>query len=399
MNSAKFRISEEAKHLNLSLTLELSKGDILGVRGEGKSALIYSIMGHYELLSGLVRQRGKIAFFPESPFIIMGSIKQNILMGCEFDAQKYYRAITAVNLNDDVLLTLGSDEFPIEALDLNKQQLQRVAFARALYCERDVYIFEQPCKNAVFSSNNLQIFSSIIETLISNPDKAIIIVSSNNHVLNICTSVYDIDEKEIYTRSEFERISTATYNELSRTYSFDNIKGCNANALTLDHTPMHIGKIHENNNLLPDESTEELISSGKNAPKIVEFTICNQILLTIFTLSNTLIYISLPIGFIVVVQVIDNLIKERINLIYAFNLQHGYIEPWMNLLYLGCFIASFMVDLMQKIYMAKLLEMKAKRYHKVVFERLLNTSMDFLVKTNIAQILNWFSTPFFSRKY
>lgn len=66
-------------------------------------------------------------------------------------------------------------------------------------------------------------------------------------------------------------------------------------------------------------------------------------------------------------------------------------------MYLGCFVASFMVDLMQKVYMAKLLEMKAKRYHKIVFERLLNTSMDFLVKTNIAQILNWFSTPFFSR--
>lgn len=305
MNSAKFRISEEAKHINLSFTLECVKGDILGVRGEGKSALIYAIMGHYELLSGLVRQRGKIAFFPETPFIIMGSIKQNILMGCEFDAKKYYRAITAVNLNDDVLLTLGSDEFPIEALDLNKQQLQRVAFARALYCERDVYIFEQPCKNAVFSSYNLQTFSNIVEILVSNPDKAIIIVSSNNHVLNICTSVYDIDENQIYSRIEFERISTATYNELSRTYSFDNIKGCNADALTLDQSPTHIGNIHENNNLLPDESTEELISSKHNAPKIVEFTILNQIILTLFTVSNTLIYISLPVGFIVVVQVIN----------------------------------------------------------------------------------------------
>lgn len=59
---------------------------------------------------------------------------------------------------------------------------------------------------------------------------------------------------------------------------------------------------------------------------------------------------------------------------------------------------SASVELILKIYLAKLLEIKQKRFHKAIFEKLLNTSLDYLYGTNIGGILNWFSVSFNKRK-
>jgi hypothetical protein len=64
----------------------------------------------------------------------------------------------------------------------------------------------------------------------------------------------------------------------------------------------------------------------------------------------------------------------------------------------GGFVAAFMIELIQKIYMAKLLEVKLKKFHKAIFEKLLHTSLDFLCGTNIADVINWFSVTFYSRE-
>lgn len=46
--------------------------------------------------------------------------------------------------------------------------------------------------------------------------------------------------------------------------------------------------------------------------------------------------------------------------------------------------------------MAKVIEIRLKKLHKIVFEKLLHSSLDYFVNTNISDILNWFSTTFSS---
>jgi ABC-type transport system involved in cytochrome bd biosynthesis fused ATPase/permease subunit len=184
MNNAKFKwLDDPVDEEPANFTFDISKGDVLGITGPHSKTLIHSILGHCELVAGQVRQRGKIAYFPEEPFITLGSLKSNILMGAEFDAKKYYRAVSAVKLNEDILKTLGADDLPIETLNLNKQQCERIQLARAIYSDRDLYIFDQPFKNAIFSSMILQMLANVVDTLLSDPNKAVLINSTNNQVI------------------------------------------------------------------------------------------------------------------------------------------------------------------------------------------------------------------------
>lgn len=283
-------------------------------------------------------------------------------------------------LNEDVLLALGADELSIETLDLTKQQKQRIALARAVYIDQDVYLFDEPFKSAVFSSNVLQMFANVVHYIVTkDPNKAVIICSTNAQILNICQKVYDTNENVVYSRADYERISAASYHESAVHYSFENVKGCNQNALTVYKVPsrFHVQIVQENNAIHHDESTEHLISKEKHLEGIGFF---NLLFISILTFMNAAIYIFLIVGFIFVVR-------------------SSYIEPWLEFGFILAFIIAFIVELVQKIYLAYLLEIRQKKFHKMIFEKLLNTSLDYLCATNISDILNWFSITFYSRKF
>lgn len=375
MNNCRFKWDEKAV-----FTLDVSKGDVLGVSGKHMKTLIYSILGHVECKDGIFRQRGVTGFFSEDPFICIGSIKDNILMGADFDAQRYYTAVTSTNLNEDVLQALGADELPIELLDLTKQQKQRIALARAIYSDRDIYLFDEPFKSAVFSSNVLQMFANVIHQIVSSdPNKAVIVCSTNTQILNICSKIYETNENRVYSRADYERISAGSYHENPVHYSFENVKGCNQNALTIYKMPsrFHVQIVHENH-VPHDESTEHLISREKRDSGF-SIGIINLVFISLLTFLNAAVYIILILGFIYVVR-------------------SAYIEPWLEFVFLGGFVIAFTIELIQKIYLAKLLEIKQKKFHKMIFEKLLNTSLDYLCGTNIADVINWFSLTFYSRE-
>lgn len=368
-------------HDDTLFTLDVSKGEVLGVSGKHMKTLNYAILGHVECKDGILRQRGVVGFFSEEPFICIGSIKDNILMGSDFDAKRYYTACTLTKLNDDILHALGADELPIENLDLTMQQKQRIALARAVYSDRDIYLFDEPFKSAVFSSNVLQMFANVIDYIIaSDPNKAVIVCSSNAQILNICQKIYDTNENHVYSRVEYERISAASYHEGNVHYSFENVKGCNQNALTVYKMPsrFQVQIVHENHAPQHDESTEHLISKEKHQKGFV-MGVINFIFISIFTFLNAAIYVVLIVGFIMVIM-------------------RKYVEPWLEFVFIGAFIVTFTIELTQKIYLAKLLEIRQKKFHKIIFEKLLNTSLDYLCGTNIADILNWFSITFYNRK-
>lgn len=377
MNGCRFKWENETE-----FTIEIEKGDVLGVCGKHMKTLNYAILGHIECKDGILRQRSVTGFFSEDPFICIGSVKDNILMGSDFDAKRYYTAVSLTNLSDDILRALGADELPIEMLDLNLQQKQRIALARAIYSDRDIYLFDEPFKSAVFSSNVLQMFANIVHYIVSSdPNKAVVICSTNNQILNICHKIYDTNENRVYSRAEYERISAASYHEGSIHYTYENIKGCNQNAMTVFKMPsrFQVQIVPENQAPGHDESTEHLISKEK-LQSSSSIGIINLIVIAILNFLNASIYVILIVGFIFVVK-------------------SSYIEPWLEFPYLAGFLFAFTIELVQKIYLAKLLEIRQKKFHKMIFEKLLNTSLDYLCGTNIADILNWFSLTFYSREF
>lgn len=69
----------------------VARGQIVGITGapgSGKSSLLYSILGHTNLLSGNCRQKGNFSFSSCPPFLVNRSLKINIIM--EFDGKKEF---------------------------------------------------------------------------------------------------------------------------------------------------------------------------------------------------------------------------------------------------------------------------------------------------------------------
>lgn len=304
---------------NQTFTVEVAKQDIVGVCGKSMKAMMYSMLGHDECKDGILRQRGVIGFFSESPYLRIGSVKDNILMGADFDAKRYFDAINLTNLNADVLQSIGADEQSIETLDLNLQQKQRIALARAIYSDRDIYLFDEPFKSAFFSSHVIEMFSNVIRSIVNDPNKAVVICSSNNYILNICEKIYDTTANKLYSRAEYERISAPRYDDTPVQYTYESVKGCNGDALPMVRTPsrFHVQIVHEHgsSDAVNDESVEHLIAKRR---KSVGYSpgVFNLILIGLITALNCVAYILFILGFIFVVM-------------------KSYVKPWLNLIFLG----------------------------------------------------------------
>lgn len=325
MQNCKFRSNE-----NVTFSLEITKGQVIGVTGKNTKSLIYAILGHNECVDGIFRQRGTVGFNSEDAFICAGTIKDNIIMGGDLDAKRYCSAIMATGLQEDVLKTLGSDEISVEQMDLSKQQKERIALSRAIYCDRDVYLFDEPFKSAVFASNILQIFANTVQYIMNtNPNKTIIICSSNHQILNICTSIYDTSENRMFTRAEYGRHSTKQFQEGPAQYSFENVRGCNQNALSSYRTPSRFQvqivnehqQTQQHSNRAPNDDSTELLIHKEHKKSTINIGFFNSVMIRLLTFLNTSTYFILVFGFI------------------TFVMRHE-VEPWLEFVFFGGFLFS-----------------------------------------------------------
>ncbi|CAJ1399943.1 unnamed protein product [Effrenium voratum] len=113
---------------------------IAGPVGSGKSTLLASLAGARPALSGLCRVRGLRAFVPQKPFLLNGSVKENILFGLPCDQERYESALQTAALPEDLKTLSRGDATMVgeSGVQLSGGQKARVALARAIYSDADV---------------------------------------------------------------------------------------------------------------------------------------------------------------------------------------------------------------------------------------------------------------------
>ncbi|KAL6861150.1 hypothetical protein ACP4OV_016850 [Aristida adscensionis] len=151
------------------ISLELQKGHfvaIIGEVGSGKSSLLNSIIGEMCIINGSISSRGSIAYVPQVPWILSGSVRDNILVGKEFDPRRYEEVIKACALDVDISSMAKGDMSHIgeKGTNLSGGQRARLALARALYHNSDVYLFDD-----ILSAVDSQVASWILEKAIMGP--------------------------------------------------------------------------------------------------------------------------------------------------------------------------------------------------------------------------------------
>jgi ATP-binding cassette subfamily C (CFTR/MRP) protein 4 len=148
MNNASFSWTETICLSNLTINIE--SGTLIGIVGPvgaGKSSLLSAILGEMTLMNGDSRVFGSFAYAAQSTWIFADTIRANILLGKPFDEQRYANIIQACCLDVD-LLTFGEvgDLTTVgeKGVNLSGGQKARIALARALYVNADIYLLDDP---------------------------------------------------------------------------------------------------------------------------------------------------------------------------------------------------------------------------------------------------------------
>ncbi|XP_072838914.2 multidrug resistance-associated protein 1 [Pogona vitticeps] len=136
---------------------------IVGQVGCGKSSLLSALLGEMEKREGFVSIQGSVAYVPQQAWIQNATLEQNILFGMEMKGSQYKRVLEACALLPDLEIFPSGDQTEIgeKGVNLSGGQKQRVSLARAVYCNADVYLLDDPL-SAVDAHVGKHIFEKVI---------------------------------------------------------------------------------------------------------------------------------------------------------------------------------------------------------------------------------------------
>ncbi|KAJ6656004.1 hypothetical protein lerEdw1_004589 [Lerista edwardsae] len=128
---------------------------VVGQVGCGKSSLLSALLGEMDKREGHVSLQGSVAYVPQQAWIQNATLEENILFGREARESQYQRVIEACALLPDLELFPSGDKTEIG------EKKQRVSLARAVYCNADVYLMDDPL-SAVDAHVGKHIFEKVI---------------------------------------------------------------------------------------------------------------------------------------------------------------------------------------------------------------------------------------------
>eukprot|EP01038_Epipyxis_sp_PR26KG_P012636 gene12636-16943_t len=162
---------------------------IVGTVGSGKSSLLSTLLGNTRLFSGVVATRGSIAYTNQVSFIQNSSVRDNILFGQHYDEERYQRTLFECSLLSDLEVLPAGDATEIgeRGINLSGGQKARVALARAVYSNADIYLLDDPL-SAVDAHVAQHIFENCILNL-KERGKCVVLVTNALQFLQSSTQI------------------------------------------------------------------------------------------------------------------------------------------------------------------------------------------------------------------
>ncbi|KRQ86083.1 L-cystine import ATP-binding protein TcyC [Caloramator mitchellensis] len=137
--------------------------------------------------------RREVVMTPQVPVMFNGDIRENLLIGLKYsgkdlvDDERLIEVMKIVNLNKSL------DE---EVQNLSGGEKQRVALARVLVMEPEVYVFDEP-SSALDDGTEEKIIGNIVQ-YVKNKNKTLIMVTHSKSLVNkFAEKVIEIDKGRI----------------------------------------------------------------------------------------------------------------------------------------------------------------------------------------------------------
>ncbi|KAJ2612784.1 Multidrug resistance-associated protein 1 [Coemansia sp. RSA 1804] len=131
------------------ISLNVKDGElvaVVGKTGSGKSSLLLSVCGEIEKTKGTGAVFGSVTLMEQLPWIMNDTVRENILFGRAFDKDCYNRIVEACALTSDIKVWANGDKTMIgeRGINISGGQRARLALARTVYSEADIYVFDDP---------------------------------------------------------------------------------------------------------------------------------------------------------------------------------------------------------------------------------------------------------------
>merc|ERR1711994_645103 len=99
-----------------------------------------------KLAKGATQVNGSIAFVSQQSWIFSGTVRDNILMGSQLEADWYNYVVEVSALRRDFQILDNGDltEVGERGITLSGGQKQRISLARALYARAEIYLLDDP---------------------------------------------------------------------------------------------------------------------------------------------------------------------------------------------------------------------------------------------------------------
>lgn len=193
------------ENINLSFNNLNLKGKLIGIYGEtasGKSSLLNAIAGNITMISGNKSIHGKISFCPQIPWMINGSIKQNILFGLPFNKERYDNVIKVCQLEKDLKsMDLGDETYIESSLNLSSGQKSRISLARACYSESDIVLLDSTL-SCLDNEVSKKIFDRCLKGYLTG--RIIFFVTHSIQHLSKCDTIINMKQGKIFKMGSFE---------------------------------------------------------------------------------------------------------------------------------------------------------------------------------------------------
>ena len=199
----------------INLTVEKEElVTMIGETGSGKTCLINCILQNLELLNS--NDTGKevkyynfsprISYASQDPWIMNGSIRDNIIFYGNYDEKRYKQVINACQLDKDFENLKHGDltEVGSTGNNISGGQRARIALARAIYKEADIYLLDDPIPS-VDTYISMKIFHQAILNFLK--DKTRIYVTHDTRNLKYSNRVIVMNNFQIEFNGTYKEFS------------------------------------------------------------------------------------------------------------------------------------------------------------------------------------------------
>eukprot|EP00898_Chlorokybus_atmophyticus_P007059 jgi/Chlat1/7354/Chrsp59S06974 len=212
----KWTDAEEAPLVLKDVNVELPLGKLTAVIGpvaSGKSSFLSALLGDMIPASSEatatidVAENQRVAYVAQQAWIINATLRENVLMGEEFNSEKYEAVIDACALRDDIKVMPAGDmtEIGEKGINISGGQKQRVSVARALYSNAQVILLDDPL-SAVDAHVGKHIFDEVIIKRMRKAGKTIILATNQVQFLHAVDHVVVLSDGSVAEQGKYQEL-------------------------------------------------------------------------------------------------------------------------------------------------------------------------------------------------